>query len=61
MPTTAKKTTPKKEAAAEPESAESTATPDEAAQKSVRRHILYSMAGGLVPVPVMDVAAITGI
>jgi len=62
MPTTAKKTTAKKEApAAEAEAAAAPASPGEAAQKSVRRHVIYAMAGGLVPVPVMDVAAITAV
>jgi len=31
------------------------------AEQLVRRHIVYAMAGGVVPVPMFDVAAITGV
>jgi len=36
-------------------------TPENAAQKIIERHIWYSAGAGLIPVPLLDMAVITGI
>ena len=34
-------------------------TPNEAAEKIVREHVIWAMAAGLVPVPLVDIAAVS--
>src|SRR4051812_47831293 len=44
-----------------PESEETMAADPARAQKIVRDHVLWSIGAGLVPIPLMDVAAVTAI
>ena len=31
------------------------------AEKIIKKHVLYATAAGLVPVPLLDIAAVTGV